>query len=242
MAARKVVRFACKLPKFGNSPEECEDDFSSAASCLAVADGASEACYSQIWASILVRSFCTVGDPITWQATEFFAWLEDCRRQWSDWERGLAEKELPWFTREKLRLGSFATFLGVSIKEDTWRAFACGDSCLFVVRNDGLTESFPIPQSHLFDNTPALVSTANPPLADHLEIRDGQILSGDSLYLTSDALANWFLAEHENGEKPWIALDRIRTPEGFEMFVSQERQNRAMRNDDVTLISLKIAD
>jgi len=242
MAARTVLRFAGKIPKLGNSSEECEDDFCSAQSLFAVADGASEGSYSQVWAGILVRSFCTVADAANWKANDFSVWLEQCRLQWSDWERGLAEKELPWFTREKLQLGSFATFLGLSIDANTWHAVACGDSCLFVVRSDALIDAFPIPQSELFDNTPALLSTANPFCVDQLQIRDGEILPGDRLYLTSDALASWFLADCEKGEKPWIALEGIRADEDFEIFVSEERQRHAMRNDDVTLISLDVTD
>ena len=106
MAAHPVVRFAGKIPKLGNSPEECEDAFCSASPRFAVADGASEACYSHVWASILVRSFCDLPGGSEWQGNEFSAWLDTCRLQWSAWQAALAEKELPWFTREKLRLGS----------------------------------------------------------------------------------------------------------------------------------------
>ena len=242
MAAHPVVRFAGKLPKLGNSPDECEDAFSSTLSRFAVADGASEGCYSHIWASILVRSFCDVADGSEWQADEFSAWLDTCRLQWSDWQSALAQKELPWFTQEKLRLGSFATFLGISVHDNNWHAFAYGDSCLFIVRNDALVEAFPVRQSGLFDNTPPLVPSTHPLRIEDVQIRDGEIRLGDRLYLTSDALANWFLADSESGEKPWLALDGIGSDQEFEIFVSEARQFQAMRNDDVTLLCLEVAD
>jgi hypothetical protein len=62
------------------------------------------------------------------------------------------------------------------------------------------------------------------------------------LYLTSDALASWILADYEKGEKPWIALDGIRSDQDFEIFVAEERRNQAMRNDDVTLLSMAVTD
>jgi hypothetical protein len=239
MASRGVLRFAGKLPKAGNSPEECEDDFCSAPSRFAIADGASEGSYSSMWAGILARSFCSA-DVIECQANEFLSWLEQCRIEWSSWERSLAEKELPWFTREKLRDGSFATFLGIAITEGRWHAFACGDACLFVVRNDALLDAFPVEHSQHFDNAPALVPSTRPVPVEALRNHTGEALAGDRLYLASDALACWFLADSERGEKPWVALDGIQSEQDFEIFVSEERQRHTMRNDDVTLVSVEL--
>lgn len=241
MGARSLVRFAGKLPKAGNSPEECEDDFCSAPSRFSVADGASEGSYSSVWASILARSFCSA-HVIDWKTNEFLSWLQQCRLEWSAWEQNLAEKELPWFTRDKLRDGSFATFLGIAITENCWYAFACGDSCLFVVRNDALLDAFPVGHSRDFDNAPALVPSTRPVRVESLQTHAGEALAGDRIYLASDALACWFLADSERGEKPWVALDGIQSEQDFEIFVSEERQRHAMRNDDVTLLSVELVD
>ena len=58
----------------------------------------------------------------------------------------------------------------------------------------------------------------------------------------SDALANWFLADSESGEKPWLALDGIGSDRELEIFISEARQFQAMRNDDVTLLCLEVVD
>jgi hypothetical protein len=166
-------------------------------------------------------------------------WLEQSRLEWSSWERNVAEKDLPWFTRDKLREGSFATFLGIAITESSWHAFACGDSCLFVVRDDALLDAFPLEHSQRFDNAPDLVPSTRSIPVEALRTHTGEIL-GDRLYLASDALACWFLADTERGEKPWVALDGIQSEQDLEIFVSEERQRHAMRNDDVTLISIEM--
>lgn len=241
MPLHATVRFAGKTSKLGNAPSECEDDFCAAGPHFAVADGASEGSFSHVWASILVRSFC-LSDPAEWRSDQFAAWIQECRAQWSDWERELVKKELPWFTQAKLRQGSFATFLGVSISEVGWYALGYGDSCLFVVRDDALAEAFPISQSDAFDNTPTLVSTSGEFSQDKLLIRSGELRPGDRLYLTSDALSNWFLADYERGEKPWVALDGIASDRELEIFVSEARESRAIKNDDVTLVSLAATD
>jgi hypothetical protein len=241
MAARLVTRFAGQLPKAGNTPEECEDAFCSVGAQCAIADGASEGSYSQVWAAILVRSFCDA-DAAGWQAPDFSSWIDECRRQWSAWEQDLAQTDLPWFTREKLRHGSFATFLGLSLSGDEWHAFACGDSCLLIVRNDTFIGSFPVDQSDDFGNLPALVPSSRPAPDDSLRIRSGEALAGDRIYLLSDALACWFLARLELGEQPWRLLDAICCDDDLGLLVSGERQQGRLRNDDVTLVSLEVAD
>jgi len=114
MAIRPVTRFAGTLPKAGNAEAECEDAFCLAGSQLAIADGASEGSYSQVWAGILARAFCD-DDAAGWQEPEFSSWIEACQREWSTWERDLAQKDLPWFTRDKLRQGAFAAFIGLAL-------------------------------------------------------------------------------------------------------------------------------
>ena len=241
MTARLVARFAGTLAKAGNAPDECEDAFCSAGAQVAIADGASEGSYSQIWADMLVRSFCDA-DAAAWQGDEFASWIEACQREWSRWQKGLAQRQLPWFTREKLRHGSFATFLGVVLTDREWHAFACGDSCLLVVRDDSFIDSFPIEHSEHFDNTPSLVASSRPTVPDLLRLRTGDAQIGDRIYLASDALAQWFLATAEQGDRPWTILDAIDSDEAFEALVGDERQHGRLRNDDVTMVALEVAD
>lgn len=240
MAARLVARFAGILPKAGNAPDECEDAFCAAGTQFAIADGASEGSYSQVWAGMLVRSFCEA-DAAAWQGGEFASWIEQCQREWSQWQQDLVQKDLPWFTREKLRHGSFATFLGVVLAEREWHAFACGDSCLLAVRDDRFIGSFPIAQSEHFDNMPALVASSRPTLTDRLRLGAGDAQTGDRIYLASDALAHWFLSTAENGDRPWTILDAIDSDEAFALLVSDERQQGRLRNDDVTMVALEVA-
>lgn len=242
MPRRPVVKFEGKLPKLGNAESECEDSFSSHTPRFAVADGASEGVFSGIWSEMLVKRFTRVSVSASdWDGAQaFVALVEECRTEWTEWERELARRDLPWFTREKLQQGSFATFLGVVIEADSWRAFAWGDSCLFAVRRGALIESFPVQRSADFDNTPALVPTAGVVDQSQLLTREGRVEAGDRFYLVSDALASWFLADYERGEEPWVALDGISDSQELEILVSEARRDGRMKNDDVTLIAIEI--
>jgi Protein phosphatase 2C len=239
---RPMMKFAGMTPKRGHDTAECEDRFSSSSRRFAVADGASESGYSYVWAQILADSFCR-SHASRFDPGELSAWLARCRAEWRRWADAAALGDLPWFARETLRTGAFATFIGLAFSQGEWHAVACGDACLFVVRDDRLAAAFPLADGDGFDNTPPLVATANNfggPGNNDLRTATGIAEPGDSFYLMTDALAHWFLADHDRGEKPWIALDAVRTPRDLDLFVSASRESLALKNDDVTLMSIVI--
>lgn len=243
MPVRVIARFSGALAKGGNTAAECEDLIYATDHHVALSDGASEGSYSHVWARILVESFCqpSAGD---WGVEQIRAWLAECRRRWHAWQQHMTTRELPWFTRHKLDIGSFATFVGIAFHPDdsgAWTVVACGDACLFVVRRDRLVFAFPIGASADFDNTPRLLETSDTRSVDRVQAMAGAAQPGDRVYLASDALAQWFLAEHERGGHPWSAFDGFSTQEDLDLFVSDRRLARAIRNDDIALVSLEIA-
>ena len=240
---RAAVRFAGRLAKHGNALDECEDAFSYSSSRFAVSDGATESSYSSVWAEILTRTFCA-GDGHLETPGAIGAWLEASRQEWLVWEADIsARKDLPWFTRDKLRSGAFATFVGISFRESQWIAFGFGDACLFVVRSDALIDSFPLSSGAEFSTSPALLSSRDDDLPiEESSLRAGSAAPGDRIYLATDALAQWFFDDFEAGRKPWDALDGISSSEDLEIFVTEERAGHRMRNDDVALLSVEILD
>jgi hypothetical protein len=242
-----VVCFSGKIPKQGNRSDECEDEVEASLETrhFALADGATEASYAQRWARILVRAFPQI-DSARLDAAGFELWLDACRREWSAWAASLNSKTLPWFTQEKLSLGSFATFLGLcfnfsTASEDSlvWRAVAYGDSCLFIVQDDTvLREAFPIQEPEQFSLTPPLLGTAAIPLGDWLRILSGSVSQLDKMYLATDALAHWFIESYRAFGKPWEYLDTLRTEDDLGAFVDGLRAAQSIRNDDVALIRI----
>jgi hypothetical protein len=170
----------------------------------------------------------------------------------SAWWSEVRGKPLPWYAEEKLRSGAFSSLLGITLTESAdggdvrWSALAVGDSCLFVVREGSLITSFPIQSSEDFDRSPFLISsvrTQDGALEAMLRCDEGPLRPGDDLYLLTDALACWFLASYEEGGEPWLTLQGAGGPsaqEDFACWVADERFQHRLRNDDVTVLRLRL--
>jgi hypothetical protein len=241
------------VPKAGNMPDEYEDAiaYSCSTLCCAVSDGATESSFAKEWAISLVNGFVTAPPTYTCMSERSFKeWLEPLQQQWHatiDWER------LPWFAEEKARAGAFASLLGLTFVKDPpessaisglcCQAIAFGDSCLFHLRGGSLIHSFPLDRSEQFGNHPWLLSS-NPVnnqqgLLDERKILTADVHPEDTFLLMTDALAQWFLIQHETGSKPWVALDNLHTQEEFESFIAHLRQEHSIRNDDTSLLIVR---
>ncbi len=241
------------LPKAGNQPHEYEDAFWPARASnrevrvkrFAVADGATEASFSGLWAQMLARA-CGRGKI---RPENFFAALTPLQDAW--WAE-VGRIPLPWYAEEKLRSGAFSSLLGLSLKQRrqdgqvAWTAMAVGDTCLFIVRDHELITSFPIHAAEAFDNSPHLISSVparNLALDSALCRESGLARAGDRFYLATDALACWILARHEEGAEPWNVLDdlaRDDCQERFAGWMADERRGHRIRNDDVTLLRFSL--
>jgi len=216
---------------------------------IAISDGASESAFSKPWAKMLVRSF--VKRP--------FRSVDDVRSEVQllsqSWHRAIHYRPLQWFAEEAAALGAFATLLGVeiftdsseSIKSGDWSAIAIGDSCLFQVRDDQLIESFPLLHSADFGNSPTLLSSnvsRNELVWDKVLVRSSAWKTGDVFFLTTDALAHWFLFQHERNERPWeifLGFNQDGNPiQSFSAWVKTQRSLSQLKDDDVTLLSIKL--
>jgi len=230
------------LPKGGHAPDEYEDAWAAdpGRGCFALADGAAESSFAREWARLLVEGFIEVPGrrELTWPA-----WLSALQQRWAAEVDG---RELPGYAEAKREQGAFAAFLGVTVEqlpEGPWLCVeAVGDSCLFQVRDDGLRKAFPIGRSAEFETSPRLVGSRSPhgeaEGTCHLEeVWDGR--PGDRLWLMTDALAQWFLRQHEQGGKPWQTVEGVladATDDAFAAWIDGLRSARELRNDDVTLL------
>lgn len=251
------------VPKLGNSEEEYEDAFAFSVPNrhLSVADGATESSYADRWARELVNQYVTLPPPVTESKTPFPTWLTPLQQRWResiDWNN------LPWFAEEKAKSGGFATLLGVTVfdpddygrtgfferataffKKDTgvrnwkWRSMAVGDSCLFIIRDDKLVKSFPLAKSEEFNSRPVLLCSNpgnNSGVWPEVRYEEGDCKPEDLFILATDAVAKWFLEQIQAGGKPWEPLTRIGSNQEFQDFVARLRGEKAMRNDDTTVL------
>lgn len=234
-------------PKRGEGGLVCEDAAAGdpARGCFAVADGAAESAEPGRWARLLVEEFVRepTGEPRSWAAR-----VTSLQQRWALKAANGPVGE-PWYTEAKRKQGAFATFLGLVLEESRWfgrkrwRALAVGDSCLFQVRQGRLLRGLPVARADDFGNAPWLLGSAVS--ADQALNRPGVTHSGDRqpedrFWLMTDALAQWFLRETEAGGRPWETLEQfVPAPDGpFMAWVEGLRDERKMRNDDVTLLAV----
>lgn len=240
--------------KAGNRPGECEDacrdsyPYNGGPARIAVCDGASESAFAREWAEILADAF--VHRPLDLDGLDgssLATWLLPSQDKWNrqvPWER------IPWHGEAKTRAGAMAALLGLEIDQAAngsgaypWQAVAVGDCCLFIVRDDTLVVSFPLKKSSQFNNTPSLICSNqanNGGLWQRVYQYQGECLPGDVIILASDALACWILQEHETDGRPWETLLSLDSEKKWSRWVAGKRNERAMRNDDTTLITVKV--
>lgn len=257
LSVRAVQQFT--VPKNGNSEEENDDAYCIGERLFAIADGATEASFSERWAHSLVEKF-VVEPPLPFASStcEFARWLEPLQHEW---EAGIDWQNLPWFAESKARAGAFATFIGMEFfmdglpeqseqtespealpsKKFTWRSMAVGDSCVFHVRDNQLLQSFPLTRAEEFNSRPILVSTnpqSNDRVWENVFPNRGEAHVDDRFFLATDALAHWFLVQVEAQQRPWETLSALKTIDDFKSLVAQLREDNLMRNDDTTLLTL----
>jgi hypothetical protein len=246
-----VLAEAFWLPKAGHTLDEYEDAFWPAKRIdqgaplfrCAVADGATEASFSGLWARMLVQAYSR-GDFS--KTHMFFKRLTPLQQKW---RATVSRKPLPWYAEEKIRQGAFSSLMGFTLRgaqgEDQlrWDALAIGDSCLFQIRGDEVIRRFPLTSAEQFDNRPALLASnpaGNSQLASHIRFVFGHWHDGDAFYLMTDALACWFLKAVDREQFPWWIIRDLGTEDGrhFEEWVTQLRQTGQLSNDDVTLFRI----
>jgi hypothetical protein len=225
------------LQKQGNIPEEYEDACCHKQSTkpdifrVAIADGATDASFSGIWATLLVDAYCQG------QFNEENKLRQHLSHLQTEWHKVATAKPLPWYAEKKLREGTFSSLLGLTLTENTWEIMVIGDSCFFHISEDSLKECIPLTHSEQFNNSPILLSSH---LTDHdlknITKEQGVWQKGDEFYLMTDALASWFLQEDEQNHKPWnIICQHI---DNFKSWITELRETDLIHNDDVTLLHI----
>jgi hypothetical protein len=247
-----VVRCFCSLHlrKAGNSEEEYEDACAGRRETkrFAIADGATDSSFADIWARQLVEGFVT--RPWT-ETCSWPNWLPTLQKQWA---KEIDAKTLPHFAQNKAQKGAFATFLGLVFEEKRWlhnhtvlhwRVLAVGDACLFLIRDNKCKLRFPIKKAEDFDNSPFLIGSrpAFSRSLSHNEMRhEGGCFQGDVFWMMTDALSQWFLKELDADRKPWKKLEPYLfgspSETGFSEWLEELRVAKEIRNDDVTMMGI----
>jgi hypothetical protein len=239
-------------PKAGSAAAEWEDGagydggdpVAGRSARLVVADGATEAYDSIRWVGQLVDSFLADAPELT--APGIGAWIG---RMQDRWEREAPARFANVFEERKFHTdGSFATLLGCEAAglagpRPQWTAVALGDTVLFQVRGCRQVRRFP-PVGEFGINPEGIFTAraARDRMRAALALAEGPLAAGDRLYLATDAVAEWMVrAEAADPAALWSLLDRL-DPAAFRWLVADRRRAGAMKNDDATLMRVRVTD
>ncbi len=219
---------------------------------VAVADGASESVLAGRWARRLADAFAhaasgtTLGEVLI---EEVDAWPALVARYCT--EREAEGKPIQWYEESGLSRGAYAACIGIEIQldeegEGALAMWCLGDSCMFHIRNDILLQVFPPLCSKDFHSSPALAPSKPShfdAVLDRIQTSTTRWMSGDNIYLATDAMSFWFLGNHETGGKPWWPLKRLESEaddDAFVELVRESRESRLMPNDDATVLIISL--
>ena len=234
------------IPKRGHTLAECEDAFACNRSTMrfAVADGATEGFDSASWAQRLATKW--VNGTGLLNAEDFWTWLKNEGQAHNDsWNR----LDLPWYSMEKRRAGSFAAFVGVEIEpgheSQSWKGVALGDSCLVHCRNVTVQTTFPLSNSREFGSAPVLAPSCaeiNPHAQSAIAVQTGEIIDGDKILLLSDATAAWYLRLCEQADQQTRSDFEVLLDEGetaISDFLELERSKGRLKDDDIAIVCIE---
>jgi len=238
------------VEKDGNRPDENEDAYPDnledmqGSIRIAIADGATESAFAKLWANLLVKGAVAK----EWSAETLDS---DVAEVYKAWAKELQKMDLPWHAEVKVQQGDYATLLCLYIHQPTetannvgrWSALSIGDCCLFHYRGDKLLESFPIIHSHEFGNRPLLINSIlekNVNVWEKRQGKSGEWEDGDEFIIFTDALAAWYLHEVEGEREPLQRIHDLADIERFRQFVIEQRTNGSLRNDDTTMLWLRV--
>ncbi len=218
-----------------------------------VADGATNAFDAIRWVGMLVESFvppanghgtvpCPELEPGPMQA-----WFESLQKRWAD--------EAPTnfqfqYEADKFKRGSFATMLGCELVDLSrgdsarWRAASVGDAVMFHVREGRLRAMFPSLRAEDFGNRPASVHTDPRRLdrmAESLRFSDGELATGDHMFVTTDALGRWVVETAAKEDTVWGVLATV-DEQRFRRLIDDRRKAGELKDDDVTLLRVHLSD
>lgn len=143
---------------------------------------------------------------------------------------------------------SAATFVGISVRNSkiTWQIL--GDSCLFILHQNGKLRCFcsmnvtTTPEGYLqvdFDNYPRQIRSSGEIVGEW--IKGEQKIYPGWIVLASDAMSQWIVQKHNEGNNPIPLLWNLNDNQEFETFVDRECHENRLKSDDESVIIIKIS-
>lgn len=231
------------LPHIGDKYRQCADRFSCGETnqCFAIADGVGNSLFPGEWAQLLCDDF--IENPASFSENNHLQREETLIERWEEMRKqrvaNLSDDE-KFIYEMGLDKADFAasTFVGLVFDKKEWNCLAIGDSYLFLVDKEyQIIEKVASMDGHEFDNFPEYFASKKGQNNGSVIRRKGNYDNVIFFVLMTDALSDWFIeATPENRKR----ILNISNHSDFESFVNHERQESFLKDDDTTMLLLKI--
>ena len=234
--------------KRGETDEDIQDSIAVNAERgrFALSDGVTNSFLPHILSDILTRLFVEEGEVGQFPPSSLPDIFIKARNHYLD---SLNEdiRILQEMVEEEFRY-SAATFVGISVKEFkiTWQIL--GDSCLFILHQNGQLSCIcsmnvtTTPEGCLqvdFNNYPRQIRSSGEIVGEW--IKGEQKACPGWIVLASDAMSQWIIQQHNEGNNPISLLWALKDNQEFENFVDQECREVRLKSDDESVILIKIS-
>ena len=210
-------------------------------SVLALSDGATQALNSALWAEILVSSY--VLNPTNIAPKFFNLLVEAAKRFHRELKISTADSEdnaIAGLIDSLQQKGSYCTFVGVEINNDTAKIASYGDSVIFHFRNNILLDSIPVNTSVELDacsnflNT-NVVNNQTYFVEEHFKSKNINLAKDDILILSTDAFSKYIFENQSYIDK----LVEINSFNDFVKNVCYAWDKETLDEDDISVMIYK---
>lgn len=209
-------------------------NFSTSNNCIALSDGTTQSFKSELWASMLVENF--VNNPlfeVNLLKEEFKKLAANFKDTDFEFSSNFAKASLE---KAKKAKGGTATFIGLQfINHNSIKVLNCGDSCLFLFR-DNKINSFPFKTLEELDKNNHFINS-NKLLEDEIEndffnFDEISILNNDIIILATDAVSRLIFRKPES-----ISLIlKCNNFEELKSFCETSWENKELEEDDISIV------
>lgn len=213
----------------------------------ALSDGVSKSFLPRLLADILTETYVTASTDDTFPHVNLPAIFKKRKEAYvsSLDDFGIAMQEIAEETYEK----AAATFVGLEIcnQHVSWKVI--GDSCLFIIPDKGNIQCICSEKTAIDADGSIHISFGNDPAQIQSDgkiygnLITGSIKRDSGWYiLMSDAISDWFIDRYNNKENVIQRLFALDSNAEFEDLIEEEFQSKRMKNDDCSVILIRVED
>lgn len=202
--------------------------------CVALSDGTTQSFKSELWASMLVDNF--VKKPLF--NTQLL--LDDFKNLGTEFNNTKIEFSsnfaIASIEKNKKNKGGTATFIGIQfINDSLLRVINCGDTCLFLLRNNEII-TYPFSNIEELDKNSFFINSTqlqnNEVETEYFNQNEITIIKDDIIILATDAISRLFLRKNE-------CISSILNCNNFEdlkTFCETNWRSNELEEDDISII------